>query len=77
MTTVTVEKIIPGGLGLARNNDGLAMLIPFVLPQEVVKVQISRRHRSYATAEVLEIISPHSSRRLPPCPHFRQCAAVI
>ncbi len=73
MTTVTVEKIIPGGLGLARDNDGLAMLIPFVLPQEVVKVQISRRHRSYATAEVLEIISPHSSRRLPPCPHFRQC----
>ncbi len=73
METVTVDKIIPGGLGLARDNLGLAILIPFVLPQEVVKVKISRRHRSYATAEVLEIISPHSDRRLPPCPHFRQC----
>ncbi len=73
MVTVTVDKIIPGGLGLARDDLGLAILIPFVLPQEVVKVKISRRHRSYATAEALEIIRPHSDRRPPPCPHFGEC----
>jgi len=73
MATVTVDKIIPGGLGLARDGHGLAMLIPFVLPQEVVKVNISRRHRSYATAEALEIIRPHPDRCLPPCPNFGHC----
>ena len=73
MAVVTIEKVIPGGQGLARDDLGLAILIPFVLPLEVVKVKISRRHRSYATAEALEIIKPHSARRPPPCPHFRQC----
>ncbi|MFW8600193.1 23S rRNA (uracil(1939)-C(5))-methyltransferase RlmD [Desulfobacterota bacterium M19] len=73
MTTVTVDKIIPGGLGLARDDHGLTMLIPFVLPQEVIKVNISRRHRSYATAEALEIIRPHPDRCSPPCPSFGRC----
>lgn len=73
MTIITIEKIVPGGLGLARLTDGMVVLTPFVLPDEEVRVDIRRRRKGYAEAETREIIKPSNHRVIPPCPYFETC----
>ena len=53
--------------------DGFVYFVPFVLVGETVKVQITKQHKSYARAEILEIIEPSPHRITPECPHFGTC----
>ena len=69
----TIEKIVLGGLGLAYLPDGMVVLIPNVLPGEVVRANILRRHKGYAEAELLEVVKPSAHRVVPLCPDFARC----
>jgi len=69
---VTVEKPINGGAFLARDQ-GKAIFVPLALPGEQVRVQIAEEKRSYASAEVAEILTPAPDRVAPVCPHFGAC----
>lgn len=68
-----IEKIITGGLGLARLPDGMVAMLPFVLPGELVRLRIIRRHKSHAEAVLLEIIEPAPGRVAPLCPVYGRC----
>ncbi len=70
---ITIEKIVAGGLGLGRQDNGPAVLVPGVLPAEQVRVRVRRRHRRYLEAELREVVIPSPQRRQPLCPGYDRC----
>lgn len=68
-----IEKIITGGLGLARLPDGLVAMVPWVLPGELARVRIARRHKGYVEAELLAVAEEAAGRVAPECPHYGRC----
>ncbi len=71
--TINIEKIIPGGNGLAHMPDGLVVMVPGVLPGEKVAVKLIQKKRGYANAELVEVLEASPSRIEPPCPYYDQC----
>jgi 23S rRNA (uracil1939-C5)-methyltransferase len=71
--TVTIEKIIPGGMGLGRLADGLVVLTKHVIPGEKVLVRETKRRRGYLEAVPVEILEGSPDRIAPPCPYFGRC----
>ena len=70
--TLTIEKLVYGGDGLARL-DGKIVLTPFVLPGEVVQVEVERVKRDLFRGKLLEVTTPSPARVSPPCPYFLHC----
>ena len=68
----TVQRIISGGIGLARLG-GKVLLVKGALPGERVTAEIIREKRDYCEASVLEVKDPSSSRIVPPCPWYGTC----
>ncbi len=66
--TVTVDKWVYGGEGLARV-DGRVVLTPFVLPGEKVRIELGEG----VNARLAEVIEPSPDRVEPPCPLFARC----
>lgn len=71
--TLTIEKIIHGGRGLARLDNNMVVLVPFVLPGETVVARERKMHRSYLEADLVEILQPSADRIEAPCPYYAQC----
>ncbi|MDH4322485.1 MAG: methyltransferase domain-containing protein, partial [Desulfobulbaceae bacterium] len=71
--TVTIEKLVIGGRGLARLADGLVVLVDGVLPGERVLVRPLRKRGGYVEGELVELLAPSPLRVTPPCPHFWAC----
>ncbi len=69
---VTLEKPVYGGAFLARDQ-GKALFIPLALPGEQARVQIVEEKKSYAAAEVVQIVAPAPERVAPACAHFGAC----
>jgi 23S rRNA (uracil1939-C5)-methyltransferase len=70
--TLTIEKLVYGGDGLARL-DGKVVLVPYVLPGEVVRAEIDRLKNDLFRGRVLELITPSPSRVTAACPYFLRC----
>ncbi len=66
--TVTIERWAYGGAGLARI-DGKVIFVPFVLPGERARVELS----SGVNAQLAEIVEAAPERVAPPCPLFARC----
>jgi len=71
--TVTIEKIIAGGKGLARQDTGKVIMLGKVLPGEVVKCSAVKEHPGYIEAALVEIIRSSPARKPPACPHYLEC----
>ena len=69
---VTIEKVVFGGKGLSRDLHKI-VFVPFTLPGEKVRIQITRERRDYLEAEAIEIIEPSPARVSPDCPYFGRC----
>jgi 23S rRNA (uracil1939-C5)-methyltransferase len=70
--TLTIEKLVYGGAGLARQ-EGKVVLIPFVLPGEVVRAEIERAKNDLWRGRLIEVLQPSSARVTPACPYFQHC----
>jgi 23S rRNA (uracil1939-C5)-methyltransferase len=70
--TLTIEKLVYGGDGLARL-DGKVVLVPYVLPGEVVRAEIDRLKNDLFRGKVVELITPSPSRVTAGCPYFLRC----
>jgi 23S rRNA (uracil1939-C5)-methyltransferase len=75
-TEVRIEKLVYGGSGLARLENGQAVFVPGALPGERVAIEIKRRKKGFLEAELIEVISPSPSRIAPPCNGEKQCTGV-
>jgi 23S rRNA (uracil1939-C5)-methyltransferase len=69
---VTIERILPGGLGLA-HADGQTLLVALAAPGDRVRVRVERVQGRVAFASIAEIISPSPVRVEPACPYFGRC----
>jgi len=69
---VTIEKLVPGGEGLARR-DGKVIFVAGALPGERLRVRLTESKKDYARGELEEILVPSPERILPPCPVAGRC----
>ena len=69
---VTIERILPGGLGLA-HADGRTVMVALAAPGDRVRVSIDRVKGNVAFASIEEILEPSPVRVAPPCQYFGRC----
>ena len=69
---VTIEAVAAEGKALTRVND-MVVFVPFVIPGDVVDIQLTKKKHSYAEAEVVRMVKPSADRIAPMCPHFGVC----
>ena len=70
--SLTIEKLIPGGEGLARH-EGRVVFVPGVLPGEEVVVEITEAKKDFARARLIEIVTASPDRVAPACPVAGTC----
>lgn len=67
-----IEKIVYGGNGLARSENGETVFVPFTLSGETIDAEITSRS-NVTEAELTSIYTASSDRVDPPCVHFGRC----
>ncbi|MBN1604029.1 MAG: class I SAM-dependent RNA methyltransferase [Chitinispirillaceae bacterium] len=72
MSIVTIEKVIFGGQGLARTDQGV-VFVNDVLPGEVVEVSPPVKVRGALFSKSVKLIEASEKRRIPLCPCFGVC----
>ncbi len=70
---IKMEKLVYGGDCLGRLPDGRAVFVPFVLPGEVVKIEIIEEKQRFARGLPIEIVEESPDRIAPRCIHFGEC----
>jgi 23S rRNA (uracil1939-C5)-methyltransferase len=68
-----IQKLIYGGNGLARDENGKTVFVSMALPGEEVSAKIVREKKDYAEAIATKILLPAPERRAPLCPVFGEC----
>ncbi|HJT26765.1 MAG TPA: class I SAM-dependent RNA methyltransferase [Pyrinomonadaceae bacterium] len=69
---VEIERILPGGMGLA-HADGKTVFVSLAAPGDRVRVRVEREQGKVLFASIQEIITPSPVRIEPPCPYFGRC----
>jgi 23S rRNA (uracil1939-C5)-methyltransferase len=69
---VEVERILPGGMGLAHAG-GKTIFVSLAAPGDRVRVRIEREQGNVLFASIEEILTPSPVRVEPPCPYFGRC----
>ncbi|HTV59328.1 MAG TPA: 23S rRNA (uracil(1939)-C(5))-methyltransferase RlmD [Verrucomicrobiae bacterium] len=69
---VTIEKLIYGGDGLARQ-EGATVFVPYVLPRERVEADPVERKKNFVHARLGQILDSSPERIAPRCAYFGQC----
>lgn len=69
---VQIEKLVAGGDGITRMEDGRVVFVPQVLPGETVEISLAEQKKDFGRGELLSIVEPSKFRREPPCPHVAQ-----
>ena len=69
---VTITDVAAEGKALARVND-LVVFVPYVVPGDVVDLQVKRKKHSYAEAVAVKFHEYSSLRSEPFCKHFGVC----
>ncbi|MCU0772293.1 MAG: class I SAM-dependent RNA methyltransferase [Verrucomicrobia bacterium] len=70
--TVNIEDLAFGGEGVARL-EGFVLFVPYVIPGEVVEVELTEVKKQFARARLLRIQSPSPERVTPECRYFGAC----
>lgn len=71
--TAVVEKIVEGGLGLIRSDQGV-VFCRGVIPGETVEVELLATRRGVLWGRLIRVIDSSPERRDPECPHFSEFA---
>src|SRR5438876_10020761 len=69
---VTIERIMPGGLGLA-HAEGKTLMVALAAPGDRLRVRVDRVKGNVGFASIIEVIEPSPVRTAPPCPYFGRC----
>lgn len=70
---LTIEKMVYGGSGISRQDDGRVILVPFTLPGEIVSVEKIFEKNGIFSAWPEKIIQPNASRVDSPCMYYQVC----
>jgi 23S rRNA (uracil1939-C5)-methyltransferase len=69
---LTVERILPGGLGLA-HAQGRTVFVALSAPGDRVRARVETVRGRVAFASIVEVVEPSPARVEPPCPYFGRC----
>ena len=72
LENVTITGVAAEGKAVARVND-LVVFVPYVVPGDVVDLQIRRKKHSYAEADAVKIHTRSDKRAEPFCQHYGIC----
>lgn len=72
LENIEITDIAAEGKALAKV-DGMAVFVPFVVPGDVVDIQIRRKKHSFAEGEAVNIHRKSTLRSAPFCPHYGVC----
>lgn len=67
-----IDHLANLGMGVGRVNAWVVM-VPFVIPGELVKVRVYKNHSQYSEADLLEVLEPSEYRVSPKCALFSIC----
>lgn len=63
-----IEKLVAGGDGLSRMEDGRVVFVPGTVAGETVRIELSETKRDFAHARLDAVLEPSPHRVPPPCP---------
>ena len=69
---VTITDVAAEGKAIAKVND-LVIFVPYVVPGDVVDLQIKRKKHHYAEAEAVKFHEYSAVRAVPFCQHYGVC----
>ena len=69
---VTIADCAAEGKCIARVDEKV-VFVPFVVPGDVVDIQVRKKRKSYCEAEVVRLVKPSELRQEPMCRHFGVC----
>jgi 23S rRNA (uracil1939-C5)-methyltransferase len=69
---VTIERIVPGGLGIARLAEQ-TLFVSFAAPGDQARVRINRVQGRTAFGDIAELVAPSAQRAEPVCRYFGRC----
>ncbi len=67
-----LEDMAHGGDAVGRH-EGKVFFVPYGVPGELVRVEVTRDKGRYGHARLLEVLEPSPQRVQPPCPYFGTC----
>lgn len=69
---VRVERILPGGVGLA-HAEGATLFVSLAAPGDLARVRVESTRGRAAFVAIVEVLEPSNVRAEPPCPYFGRC----
>jgi 23S rRNA (uracil1939-C5)-methyltransferase len=73
VSSITIDKLVPGGAGFARLPDGRSAFIDGALPGDRVRVEEWSSKKSYVEASKFKLEVAGPERVVPPCPIAEAC----
>lgn len=73
---VTITDVAAEGNAIARVND-MVVFIPYVVPGDVVDIQLTRKKHSYAEGRAIKFHSYSKDRCEPFCQHYGTCGGCV
>ena len=73
---VLITDVAAEGKALARVND-LVVFVPYVVPGDVVDLQVRRKKHNYAEAEAVKFHEYSEKRAVPFCEHYGVCGGCV
>lgn len=71
---VKIEKLSNLGFGIAKV-DGYVIFVEGACPDDIVKIRVGKKNKTYANAKVLEVVKPSPYCIIPFCPMQKVCGA--
>lgn len=72
LENVTIEAVAAEGKCIAHDGE-MVIFVPFVIPGDVVDLQVKKKKKHYCEATVVRFIQKSALRCEPLCPHFGIC----
>ncbi len=70
---VDITNLVYGGEAMGHLPDGRAVFVPYALPGERVRLQLTETKKKYARARLLEVLQPSPDRISPRCANYAAC----
>lgn len=71
--TLQITAVANGGAGIAQDENGRTIFVPYTLPGETVRAVLVEEKAHHAFARLEELLIPAADRVTPRCPHFGAC----
>lgn len=68
-----IDDLAYGGDGVGRMEDGLVVFVPYTIPGEKVKIEITEIENNFARSQLKEVLQPSLDRTTSRCPVFGKC----